>query len=50
MGMVTGKGLAELIREQYGVRWSMFSTISVLIANLGHLHLRVRRRSAPRSA
>jgi Mn2+/Fe2+ NRAMP family transporter len=35
MGAVTGKGLAELIREQYGVRWSMFSTVSVLLANLG---------------
>lgn len=35
MGAVTGKGLAELIREQYGVRWSMFATTSVLLANLG---------------
>jgi len=35
MGAVTGKGLAELIREQYGVRWSTFSTVSVLVANLG---------------
>jgi Mn2+/Fe2+ NRAMP family transporter len=35
MGAVTGKGLAELIREQYGVRWSFFSTASVLLANLG---------------
>ncbi|HEX6664762.1 MAG TPA: divalent metal cation transporter, partial [Gaiellaceae bacterium] len=35
MGAVTGKGLAELIREQYGVRWAMLSTVSVLLANLG---------------
>lgn len=35
MGAVTGKGLAELIREQYGVRWSLFATTSVLAANLG---------------
>jgi Mn2+/Fe2+ NRAMP family transporter len=35
MGAVTGKGLAELIREQYGVRWAMFATVSVLVANLG---------------
>jgi NRAMP (natural resistance-associated macrophage protein)-like metal ion transporter len=35
MGAVTGKGLAELIREQYGVRWSAVATIAVLIANLG---------------
>jgi NRAMP (natural resistance-associated macrophage protein)-like metal ion transporter len=35
MGVVTGKGLAELIREQYGVRWATFSMVAVLIANLG---------------
>jgi Mn2+/Fe2+ NRAMP family transporter len=35
MGAVTGKGLAELIREEYGVRWSFFATGSVLVANLG---------------
>ncbi|HZT90592.1 MAG TPA: Nramp family divalent metal transporter [Gaiellaceae bacterium] len=35
MGVVTGKGLADLIREQYGVRWSLFATASVLVANLG---------------
>ena len=35
MGAVTGKGLAELIREQYGVRWSLFATVAVLVANLG---------------
>ena len=35
MGAVTGKGLAELIREQYGPRWSLFSTSAVLLANLG---------------
>lgn len=35
MGAVTGKGLAELIREQYGVRWALFSTVSAPLANLG---------------
>ena len=35
MGAVTGKGLAELIREQYGPRWSLISTFAVLFANLG---------------
>src|SRR6476659_6190234 len=34
MGAVTGKGLAELIREEYGVRWSLFATVSVLVANV----------------
>jgi NRAMP (natural resistance-associated macrophage protein)-like metal ion transporter len=35
MGVVTGKGLSELIREEYGIRWSVFATSAVLIANLG---------------
>jgi len=35
MGVVTGKGLAELVREEYGIRWSVIATTAVLIANLG---------------
>jgi NRAMP (natural resistance-associated macrophage protein)-like metal ion transporter len=35
LGTVTGKGLADLIREQYGIRWSAFATLAVLIANVG---------------
>src|SRR3954451_8951927 len=35
MGVVTGKGLAELVREEYGIRWSVFATGAVLIANVG---------------
>ncbi len=35
MGVVSGKGLAELIRERYGIRWSAFATLAVLIANFG---------------
>ncbi len=35
MGIVTGKGLADLVRENYGIRWSLFATSSVLVANLG---------------
>lgn len=35
MGVVTGKGLAELVREEYGIRWSALATGAVLIANLG---------------
>src|SRR5262245_18101402 len=31
MGTVTGKGLAELIRESYGIRWSAFATMAVLV-------------------
>src|SRR3974377_1155955 len=35
MGAVTGKGLSELIRENYGPRWSLFSTVAVLLPHLG---------------
>jgi NRAMP (natural resistance-associated macrophage protein)-like metal ion transporter len=35
MGVVTGKGLSELVREEYGIRWSVFATTAVLIANMG---------------
>src|SRR6202035_3256384 len=35
MGVVTGKGLAELVREEYGIRWSVLATSAVLIATLG---------------
>jgi NRAMP (natural resistance-associated macrophage protein)-like metal ion transporter len=33
-GVISGKGLAELIREHYGVRWSALAMVSVLLANL----------------
>ncbi|HEX8194731.1 MAG TPA: Nramp family divalent metal transporter [Pyrinomonadaceae bacterium] len=35
MGVVTGKGLADLIREQFGVRWTALVMLALLIANLG---------------
>ncbi len=35
MGAVTGKGLSELIREQFGIRWTLFATTAVLVANVG---------------
>src|SRR3954469_8427493 len=35
MGAVTGKGLTDLIREQYGVGWTMLAVLVVLIANTG---------------
>ena len=35
MGIVTGQGLADLIREQFGVRWTTFIMIAILIANTG---------------
>jgi NRAMP (natural resistance-associated macrophage protein)-like metal ion transporter len=33
MGAVTGKGLSDLIREQFGVRWTIVAMIALLIAN-----------------
>src|SRR5437879_11196169 len=33
MGVVTGKGFAELIREEFGVRWTAFAMAVLLIAN-----------------
>ncbi|MEJ7622950.1 MAG: Nramp family divalent metal transporter [Pyrinomonadaceae bacterium] len=35
MGVVTGQGLADLIREQFGVRWTAFVMLALLIANMG---------------
>jgi NRAMP (natural resistance-associated macrophage protein)-like metal ion transporter len=35
MGSVTGKGLADLIREQFGVRWAVVAMLALLIANTG---------------
>ncbi len=35
MGIVTGKGLAGLIRERFGVRWTTFAIISFFIASMG---------------
>lgn len=34
MGAATGKGLASLIREKFGVRWTLFAMICTLVANL----------------
>ncbi len=34
MGAATGKGLAALIRENFGVRWTLFAMVATLIANL----------------
>lgn len=35
MGLVTGKGLASLIREKFGIRWTTFIMAVLLIANIG---------------
>src|SRR6058998_1346346 len=33
LGAVTGKGLADLIREEFGIRWTLFAMVTVLVAN-----------------
>jgi NRAMP (natural resistance-associated macrophage protein)-like metal ion transporter len=35
MGLITGKGLASLIREKFGIRWTTFIMAILLIANIG---------------
>ena len=34
-GAVTGKGLSDLIREQYGVKWTLFAMSILIVANMG---------------
>lgn len=36
MGVVTGKGLADLIREEYGLRTTFILMVLLLVANLGN--------------
>src|SRR5437868_13885295 len=33
MGAVTGKGLSDLIRENFGVRWTMVAMLALIVAN-----------------
>src|SRR5216684_381144 len=35
MGLVTGKGFASLIREKFGLRWTTFIMLVLLVANIG---------------
>jgi len=37
MGLVTGKGLASLIREKFGIGWTSFVMVILFIANIGTL-------------
>ncbi|MEO5918955.1 MAG: Nramp family divalent metal transporter [Candidatus Limnocylindrales bacterium] len=34
MGVVTGQGLSDLIRDRFGVRWTLFAMVVLLVANL----------------
>src|SRR4029077_3908789 len=33
MGAVTGQGLGDLIRDEFGIRWTLFAMVVLLIAN-----------------
>lgn len=35
LGLATGHGLSGLIRERFGVRWTVFAVLTMLAANLG---------------
>jgi NRAMP (natural resistance-associated macrophage protein)-like metal ion transporter len=37
MGVVTGKGLSDLIRERFGVRWTFYLMAALLITNFGNI-------------
>ena len=36
LGVVTGQGLSDLIRERFGVRWTAFAMIVLLVANVAN--------------
>src|ERR1700726_2672533 len=37
MGVVTGKGLSDLIREEFGLRITFFMMLGILITNFGNV-------------
>ena len=36
LGVVTGQGLSDLIRDRFGVRWTAFAMVVLLVANLAN--------------
>ncbi len=36
LGVVTGQGLSDLIRDRYGVRWTAFAMLVLLVANVAN--------------
>ncbi len=36
MGVVTGQGLSDLIRDRFGVRWTAFAMLVLLVANVAN--------------
>lgn len=37
MGVVSGKGLSDLIRERFGVRWTFYLMLALLLTNFGNV-------------
>ena len=37
MGLVTGKGLASIIREKFGIRWTTFVMACLFVSNIGNI-------------
>ena len=36
LGVVTGQGLSDLIRDRFGVRWTVFAMLVLLVANIAN--------------
>ncbi|HEY0443200.1 MAG TPA: Nramp family divalent metal transporter, partial [Candidatus Limnocylindrales bacterium] len=36
LGVVTGQGLSDLIRDRFGVRWTAFAMLVLLVANIAN--------------
>ncbi len=36
LGVVTGQGLSDLVRERFGVRWTVFAMVVLLVANVAN--------------
>lgn len=36
LGVVTGQGLSDLIRDRFGVRWTVFAMLILLVANMAN--------------
>ena len=37
MGVVSGKGLSDLIRERFGVKWTFYLMLGLLVTNFGNI-------------
>ena len=46
MGLVTGQGLSDLIRERFGVRWTILAMVVLIIANGTNVHPRFRQSAS----